>query len=460
MRTRPDLVNEKKITIVGMARSGSAAAVLLQKYGAEVFVTEMKPYDKVATQAQMLEIAGIDFETGGHTSQALDNVDYIVVSPGVPPTSPFMKEIELRHLPVFSEVEVTSWLCPATVLAVTGTNGKTTTTALVAHLLKSAGKKAVATGNIGSPFAADIEGLTEDDFAVVEISSFQLEATDTFKPKVASILNITPDHLDRYGSFDEYAKMKCRIADSQDESDFLVLNADDPVLERASFWGKPQLLHFSIKKQVENGVYADSENLVYSSGGRSRTICPTGKLGIKGPHNLANSAAAAAMVMALGIRADAVAHGLETFRPIAHRLEPVAQIKGVNFINDSKATNVDSVFYALQSEEHPLIVIMGGRDKGGDFTTLSALVKQHVKLLVLIGEASDKIEAALGSATDTVRAANIVDAIQTSYRNAAPGDVVMLSPGCASFDQFTDYEDRGNKFKQAVLDLARKEGSQ
>jgi UDP-N-acetylmuramoylalanine--D-glutamate ligase len=282
MKTRPDLVRDKKITILGMARSGTAAAMLLRKHGAEVFVSEMKPYDKVALQAQTLEQADIDFETGGHTERALAAVDYVVVSPGIPPTSQFMREISERHLPVFSEVEVTSWLCRATIIAITGTHGKTTTTALVAHLLNTAGRKALATGNIGSPFATDVEKLTEDDFAVVEISSFQLEGTDTFKPKVASILNITPDHLDRYGGFEEYAEMKFRIADSQDETDYLILNHDDRVLQQAKIWGKPQILHFSTKRPVEAGVYVEDNNLVYSSGGRSRTICPTGKLGIKG----------------------------------------------------------------------------------------------------------------------------------------------------------------------------------
>jgi UDP-N-acetylmuramoylalanine--D-glutamate ligase len=459
MKTRPDLVRDKKITILGMARSGTAEATLLQKYGAEVFVSEMKPYDKVASQAQMLEQADIDFETGGHTDRALAAVDYVIVSPGIPPTSPFMREIAERHLPVFSEVEVTSWLCRATIIAITGTNGKTTTTALVAHLFNTAGRKALPTGNIGSPFATDVEKLTEDDFAVVEISSFQLEGTDTFKPKVASILNITPDHLDRYSGFEEYADMKYRIADSQDETDYLILNYDDPVLQKAKIWGKPQILHFSTKQPVEAGVYVESGNLVYSSGGRSRTICPTGKLGIKGPHNLANAAAAAAMVLPLGIDIEAVARGLETFRPIEHRLEPVMDIKGVSFINDSKATNVDSVFYALQSEDRPLIVIMGGRDKAGDFSTLSALVKQHVKMIVLIGEASDKIEANLGNVTATIRAKDIYEAVEIGFRHSSAGDVIMLSPACASFDQFTDYEDRGRKFKQAVLELAQKEGS-
>ncbi len=453
-------MRDKKITVLGMARSGTAAATLLQKHGAEVFVSEMKPYNKMATQAQMLEQAGIDFETGGHTERALAAVDFIVVSPGIPPTSPIMQEIAERHLPVFSEVEVTSWLCSATIIAITGTNGKTTTTALVAHLLNTAGRKALATGNIGSPFAADVEELGEDDFAVVEISSFQLEGTDTFKPRVASILNITPDHLDRYGNLQDYAEMKYRIADSQDETDFLILNFDDPVLQEARFWGGPQISHFSTRQPLENGVYAEHGKLVYSSGGRSRTICPTGKLGIKGPHNLANAAAAAAMLLPLDIEIEAVARGLETFRPIEHRLEPVMDIKGVSFINDSKATNVDSVFYALQSENRPLIVIMGGRDKAGDFTALSALVKEHVKLIVLIGEAADKIESSLGNVTATTRAKDIFEAVEVGFRHAAAGDIVMLSPACSSFDQFTDYEDRGRKFKQAVRELAQKEGVQ
>lgn len=454
MKTRPELVKDRRILILGMARSGTAAALLLQKYGADLFVSEKKPLDQVATQAQALESAGIAFETGKHSEQALEDIDFVIVSPGIPPTAPFLQEINRRHLPMFSEIEVTSWLCRATIVAITGTNGKSTTTALVAHLLNTAGKKAMATGNIGSPFASDVEQLCGEDYAVVEVSSFQLEAIDTFKPKVAAILNITPDHLDRYGDMESYADMKYRIADSQDENDYLVLNNDDPILKAAKLWGKPQMVGFSIHDLVDNGVCVADDSLVYSLGGRSGTICPTDKLGIRGPHNLANSAAAAAIVLALNCDVASVARGLESFKGIPHRLEFVADIKDVRFINDSKATNVDSVFYALQSVDRPLIVIMGGRDKNGDFTTLAPFVSSRVKLLILIGEAADKIEKSLGHLTTTVRAGDVFEAVSIGYDRAAPGDAVLLSPACASFDQFRDFEDRGDKFKQAVHDLA------
>lgn len=456
MKTRPDLVKDRRITILGMARSGTAAALLLQKYGAETFVSEKRSLDQVPAQARLLDDAGIEYETGGHSGRALEDVDFVVVSPGIPPTTPFIQEIVRRRLPVFSEVEVTSWLCRATIVAITGTNGKSTTTALVAHLLNTAGRKAIATGNIGNPFAGDVENLMEEDFAIVEISSFQLEGIDTFKPKVASILNITSDHLDRYGDVEAYAGVKYRIADSQDDSDYLVLNQDDPILRNAKFWGKPQIVHFSTVESVSSGVFVENGNLVYSLGGRSGTICPANRLGIRGPHNLANAAAAAAMVLALDCDVDAIAQGLESFKGIAHRLEYVTDINGVRFINDSKATNVDSVFYALQSVDRPLIVIMGGRDKGGSYAPLAPLVSERVKLLILIGEATEKIEQSLGDIVKTVRAHDIFEAVELGYQHAVEGDAVLLSPACASFDQFKDFEDRGDKFKQAVRDLAKR----
>jgi len=455
MMIRRDLVEGKRITVLGMARSGMAAAQLVRKHGAEVFVSEVKTQDKLIAEIALLHEAGILFETGGHTARSLQDVDFVIVSPGINPHVAVLQEIDRRGLPAFSEIEVTSWLCPATMIAITGTNGKSTTTALMAHLLNSAGRKAVATGNIGSPFADDVGSLTERDYAVVEISSFQLERTDTFRPKVATILNITPDHLDRYTSFAEYCEMKCRIADSQQESDFLILNADDMQLVRAEFWGKPQIVWFSTKQKLPHGVYLDELHLSFKLGERSGTICPTAQVGIPGPHNLANAAAAAAMALAVDLTPEQIAAGLLTFKGIPHRLEHVTEWGGVNYVNDSKATNVDSVYYALQSVPSPIILIMGGRDKGGTFEVLAELVSARVKLLLLIGEATDKIATSLGSLTTTLKATDLFEALRLAHRFSTSKDTVLLSPGCASFDQFRDFEDRGDKFKEAVLRMKK-----
>ncbi|MCK4858405.1 MAG: UDP-N-acetylmuramoyl-L-alanine--D-glutamate ligase, partial [candidate division Zixibacteria bacterium] len=443
MTIRPDLVKGKRITILGMARTGLAVAKLLQRYGARPFVSEIKPRSEVVSEAEALEAVGIRFETGGHSRQALDDVDFCIISPGIAPTAPFVQEITRRHLPLFSEIEVTSWLCPATILAITGANGKSTTTTLLAHIIRESGRQTVATGNIGSPFAADVEQLSADDYAVVEVSSFQLEHTDTFKPKVAAILNITADHLDRYGNISEYAQAKYRIADSQDQTDYIVLNQDDPLTVAPDLWGKPQRLHFSTREEVASGVFVRDDQLGFTIGERSGTICPTAAIGIPGPHNLANAAAASSVALAIGIDPEAIARGLATFRGIAHRLEPVAEINQVRFVNDSKATNIDSVKVALQSVKTPIILIMGGRDKGADFSSLAKLVGDRVKLLLLIGEAAAKIDAELSTITEVVRLEDIEQAVNHAYQRAAPGDTVLLSPGCASFDQFRDFEDRG-----------------
>ncbi|MGB5105853.1 MAG: UDP-N-acetylmuramoyl-L-alanine--D-glutamate ligase [Candidatus Zixiibacteriota bacterium] len=450
---RIDLVKDKRISILGMARSGTAVAQLVRKYGGIPFVSEMKPAEKVTSEVRMLEEQGISFEVGGHTERAMREVDFFIVSPGIPATAPFMREIERRHLPVFSEIEVTSWLCPASIVAITGTNGKSTTTALMAHLLNNSGRKAIATGNIGSPFARDVISLSDRDFAVVEVSSFQLERIETFKPKVAAILNITPDHLDRYKEMSVYAEAKYRIADSQTAEDYLVLNADDEILQQAEFWGKPRILHFSILKTVSEGVFVKDGELVFALDGRSGTICRTNELGIPGPHNVANCASAAAMALALGVDVEDIAGGLKSFKGIPHRIETVGEINGVKYINDSKATNVDSVYVALQSIDRPMILIMGGRDKAGDFTRLAPLMQGRVNEIILIGEATEIIARQLAGVVALERAKDIYEAVQLAALKAAPGDAVMLSPGCASFDQFRDFEDRGDKFKEAVMAL-------
>ena len=453
MKPRRDLVEGRRVTVLGMARTGMAAARLLRHYGARVFVSELRPREAVAAQVESLQAAGIEYETGGHTSRALEEADFVILSPGIAPTTSIVREIGRRQLPLFAEIEVSSWLCPATIVAITGSNGKSTTTALLTHILQEAGYKAVATGNIGSPFADDVLSLNQRDFAVVEVSSFQLEMVDTFRPKAAAILNITPDHLDRYDDFADYAQAKFRIADEQRQDDYLILNLDDPHLAHPKLEGSPEKLYFSTRQEVAVGVWVRDDQLVFKIRDRSGTICPVAEIGIPGPHNLANSAAAAALALVLDIETGAVAQGLATFAGIPHRLETVTEVDGVRWVNDSKATNVDAVNFALQSVQAPVILIMGGRDKGGDFAALSQLVAAKVKLLLIIGEAADLIGSALGDATQVIAAGELGKAMEMAQAQAKAGDTILLSPACASFDQFRDFEERGEVFKQTVREL-------
>jgi len=453
---RKDRIIGKRISVLGMARSGLACAKLLKKIGAEVFVSEIKGRELLTPEINQLKELGIDFETGDHTPKAILDKDFIVVSPGIPLNIPILSQAEDLGIPVLSEIEVAFWLTDAKIIAITGSNGKTTTVTLVGEILKEDKRESQVGGNIGIPFSSIVEKVSPDGFLVLELSSFQLERIEEFKPYISSVLNITPDHLDRHPDIKSYMEAKLRILENQTADDFAVLNADDPNTLKLASYGKSRKAFFSVGKELEQGAFIWKGKLVWRWNGEEREIIEANEIGIKGPHNLSNASAACAICSILGVTPQSMRKTLSNFKGVEHRLEQVATIAGVNFVNDSKATNVESVWYALQSVNPPIILIAGGKDKGGDFSKLRELVQKNVKALILIGEAKEKLKDALGDLVPTFHSDSLQEAVGLGFKKASPKDVVLLSPGCASFDMFKDYQHRGNVFKSSVRDLAQK----
>jgi UDP-N-acetylmuramoylalanine--D-glutamate ligase len=452
---RTDRVIGKSIGVIGAARSGVSAALLLKRYNANVYVSESRDAELVLESIQLLEANGIEYETGGNTDRVFSNRDYIVVSPGVPAASPIIKQIEERGIPIISEIELGFWMCDGQIIAITGSNGKTTTTTLIGEIFKHSGKTTFVAGNIGNPFCDICSQVPNDGWAVLEISSFQLERCFEFRPDIAVVLNLTPDHLDRYEDFASYAEMKMRISENQDKDDTLIVNHDDAYLMNLCAATRAEKRYFSLSERVSPGAYVDQERLWLDSNGDPHKLMDVADISLPGPHNLANCAAAAVTAAAAGINEHAIRDVLSSFEGVEHRLEDCGEIGGVKFVNDSKATNVDSVWFALQSVQGKLLVIMGGRDKGGDFTRLRGLVSEHATAVVLIGEASDKIEKALDKLVPIHRADDMNEAVRLAHGMAVPGNTVLLSPGCASFDMFRDYEHHGRVFKEAIAGLRK-----
>jgi len=452
---RKDRIKGKNISILGMARSGIACAQLLKKTGAEVFVSEVKNKETVLQEIKQLSDLGIEFETGGHTSDVLTETDFVIVSPGIRPDIPILAQAQKMGIPVFSEIEVAFWLTDAKIVGITGSNGKTTTVTLVGEMLKEDKQEHLVGGNIGVPFSSIVEQISPNGYLVLELSSFQLERIEEFRPYVSSVLNITADHLDRHPDLKSYMEAKLRIMENQTEKDFVVLNADDENTLKLAQYAPSRKVFFSTKSEVGQGAFVREGKLYLRCNGGEKEIIETGQIGIKGPHNLYNACAACAVCGILGVAPGSMRTALRYFRGVPHRLEVVKTVSGVSFINDSKATNVDSVWYALQSVSPPILLIAGGKDKGGDFSELQDLVKRHVKTLILIGEAKDKIKAALGDLVPTYDSETLEDAVRLGFSKAAPGDTILLSPGCASFDMFKDYEHRGQVFKASIMELSQ-----
>ena len=460
------LVPGARMTVVGGARSGLAAARLLARKGASVFLTDRDPASEGA-EAQ-LDAANVAYEFGGHTDRALET-DVLVVSPGVPTTAPLVQSALRQHVPVVGEIEVASWFCPGPIVAVTGSNGKTTTTTLLDHVFETARRAHVTAGNIGLAFSEVVDTMDADTVAILEVSSFQLDHIDTFRPHIAVELNVTPDHLDRYnGDVEAYAAAKFRLFENQRAGDWLIYNADDDrvrtAAEAASASGVT-LLPLSIERELTTGGFVRDGQLILSlpsapsseSSPLSVThdnLMPSSDLALRGRHNLYNSLASAVVARAMEIRSDVVRESMTSFEGVPHRLETVRTVGGVTFVNDSKATNVNAVWYALESfadRDGRVVLIAGGKDKGNDYGPLKRLVEQKVRGIVAIGEGADTVETELGPHTErTVHASTMEEAIQYALLLAEPGDTVLLSPACASFDMFENYEDRGNTFKRLV----------
>jgi UDP-N-acetylmuramoylalanine--D-glutamate ligase len=362
-------------------------------------------------------------------------------------------------LKVYSEIEVASWFCKAPMVAITGSNGKTTTTSLVGHIFRKAGRNTIVAGNIGYPFADYVDDLTPEDVVVLEVSSFQLDHIDTFRPQVSVLLNITPDHLDRYDyDFNKYAQSKFRVFENQRDDDVLVYNHDDQLVRDYVTYvtGRRTLRALGISQQEElaEGGFLRDDTLVLRLNQQEELLMQADKLALRGRHNLYNSLAAAVAARVMEVRSDVVRESLTSFEGVPHRLELVREVDGVRYVNDSRATNVNAVWYALESFNERIVLIAGGRDKGNDYASLKPLVRRKVRAVVALGESADKVMKELGSiAEHQVEAASMEDAIRSAHLLAEPGDVVLLSPACASFDMFENYEDRGDTFKRLVRSL-------
>ncbi len=449
-------VEGKRVSVLGAARSGRAVAALLKRKGATVFVSDKAPAEKMQEAVAEFRSLNIAAEFGGNGERVLD-ADLIVVSPGVPSDLPVLREAVARGITVASELETASWFCRGTIVGITGTNGKTTTTTLAGKLFEDSGFKTIVAGNIGTAFAQYVEEIDRNTTVVLEVSSFQLDYCIDFRPQVSVLLNITPDHLDRYGhSFERYSDAKTRIFARQRKGDTLVYNIDDPETKRqVDNKASPEIrrLPFSVSRKLEEGAWVESGRLVVAVDGKRSSLLPVASVGIPGVHNLANAMAATLAAMVLGAEPNAVAKTLERFKGVEHRLEFVRELRGIAYVNDSKATNVDSVWYALQSFERPIVLILGGRDKGNDYTRLHDLVRNHVRAIVAIGESAGKVVKAFEGVRAAETAETMEDAVDLCTRRAQPGDVVLLSPACASFDWFENYEHRGRVFKKIVMEL-------
>jgi UDP-N-acetylmuramoylalanine--D-glutamate ligase len=445
-------VKGKKVVIVGLAVSGVAAANRLQQMGARVFVTDSKGREELAAAIGQLA-PGIQVETGGHSAETFADAALIVVSPGVPLAIRPLREARQRGAHVIAEVELGYHLCPGSYIAVTGTNGKSTTTALIGEMLRHAGQDAAVCGNIGMPLTALVTDDPAERTFVLEMSSFQLEGIEHFRAHVAVLLNISPDHLDRYTGIEAYARAKARIFMNQTRDDFAVVNRDDPWCTVLTKDLRARDVPISLLRKVDGGVYLAGDRIVSTLRGRADELVAVQEMGIQGVHNIENAMAAAAAALVSGSGLDAVRSALREFRGLPHRMESVGEVKGVRFINDSKGTNIGAVIRSLQSLDKPIHLIAGGRSKGTGYHPLRELVVERVKTLVLIGDAAPEMEEDLRGTTEIRRSDTLEEAVQTAYAQAGRGEFVLLSPGCASFDMFENFEERGRCFADAVRRL-------
>jgi UDP-N-acetylmuramoylalanine--D-glutamate ligase len=444
---------DKRIVILGAGESGAGAAVLARQKGFDVFVSDMGIIKPV--YRDILVKNNIRFEEGRHTTEEIINAHEVIKSPGIPEKAEIIKLLHKKEIPVISEIEFAGRYTDAYKICITGSNGKTTTTNLIWHMLKKAGLKAALTGNVGNSFAMAVaEGSY--DYYVIELSSFQLDGMYSFRADMAILLNITPDHLDRYGyELQNYVDSKFRITRNQGKSEFLTYWADDPIIKAELQKREPgmTLLPFSADRQENMAAFIDNNELIINYKHKTN-LMTIHDFALKGRHNLYNSMAAAIAGRVLDIRKDVIRESLSDFQGVEHRLEPVISVMGINFINDSKATNVNSTWYALECMESKVIWIAGGVDKGNDYSELFDVVRKKVKAVVCLGKDNKKIIGAFGDKVPTiVETVSMEEAVRSSYYLASKGDTVLLSPACASFDLFTNYEDRGRQFKSAVRNL-------
>jgi UDP-N-acetylmuramoylalanine--D-glutamate ligase len=447
---------EQTVAVVGLARSGVAAARLVRRVGGRVLASDASALDALSPGARALVGAGCALWAGGHPPAALAGATLAVVSPGVPLDLPALTPLRSAGVPIVGELEL-AWLAmDADALAITGTNGKTTTTALTGELLRGQPRSVLVAGNIGTPLADHALDLPGDALVVLETSSFQLETTERFRPRVAAVLNITPDHLDRHGTFERYVEAKARILANQTPSDCAVLNADDPAAAALAGRTRGHVVWFSRTRGLDHGVFLRDDWVVARLNSHLESICPVSDIALRGRHNVENALAATACALWVGLAPAAIRPGIAAFRGVPHRIERVRETGDVVYYNDSKGTNVASTVKAIESFLEPIVLIAGGRGKGQNFTPLAAAAAGRVRHAVLIGEDRAGIRAALaGAGIPATDAATMDEAVARAAGLARAGDVVLLSPACASFDMFTSFEHRGDVFKAVVMGRPR-----
>jgi UDP-N-acetylmuramoylalanine--D-glutamate ligase len=446
----------KRVLVVGLARTGIATALFCVTRGASVTATDVRSAAEFGDTAERLSRAGIRLELGGHSEEILSGRDLLIPSPGVPPDAPILQAARAQGIRIWSEIELAYRFLKGRVIGITGSNGKTTTTSLIEHILRQSGFGTILAGNIGTPLISSIEAANDQTIIVTELSSFQLELIESFRPHIALFLNLTPDHLDRHGSMDAYGAAKARIFENQTKADFAVLNADDPGTTPYSP-PQPQAFWFSRKKRVAQGAYLQGDEIVFRHDGQEEAILNRAEIPLVGAHNLENALAAVCAARLAGARPEDIAKAIRSFAGVEHRLEFVAEHKGVRYYNDSKATNVDATLKALDAFPGRILIILGGKDKGSDYTVLQQPLRDKTILALLIGAAADKIERQIVGSVAIERAGTIERAMEIASHAAQAGDVVLLAPACASFDQFQNYEHRGRVFKELVKQIERQE---
>jgi len=454
-------LKDKRVLVVGLGKSGVASALFLKAHGARVTVSDNKSGDELRNEIPVLLDHGITVETGGHGERTFRGQDLIVVSPGVPVDAPLLVQARSLGEPVIGEIELAAQFMSGPIVAITGSNGKTTTTTLTGEILAAGGLPTLVGGNIGTPAISLAERATRESIIVLEVSSFQLETIQTFRPKIAVVLNITADHLDRHKTLEVYVDAKARIFENQRGGGFAVLNADDPICVALAERTKAQVFWFSRKHEVKQGACVREGTIVFRGGPPNhpqREIMQVSEIPLKGAHNLENVLAAVCAGALMQCAPDKIRQAVRDFKAVEHRLEFVATIRGVDYYNDSKATNVDATLKALESFPANIHLILGGKDKGSDYSLLNSLLRERVKRVYTIGAAATKIEAQIVSSKnggpEVVHAEILENALRKANAVAEPGDVVLLAPACASFDQFKNYEQRGQMFKEIVRGLA------
>ena len=458
-------LKNKRVLVVGLGKSGMAAALFLRDQGARVTVSDTRSAVALEKDIPTLLDAGIMVETGGHGLLTFRRQDLIVVSPGVPYDTPELAQVRAFGTagpPIIGELELASRFLQGKVVAITGSNGKTTTTSLLGKIFADAGGPTLVGGNIGTPVIDLIAPSTPETVSVLEVSSFQLETVEEFHPQIAVVLNITPDHLDRHGTFENYAAMKTRITARQTAEDFLVLNAEDKPTQMVAAKTKAQVYWFSGRRPIKQGAFVHGESVLFTprEGAKAEPILPVAEIPLRGAHNVENVLAAVCAARLGGVAAESIRASVASFKAVEHRLEFVAEVRGVAFYNDSKATNVDATKKALEAFPGGVHLILGGKDKNSDYTELSDLLRERCKVVYTIGSAAEKIERHLAGVTKIVSAGTLDAAVRTAAQDAAAGDVVLLAPACSSFDQFENYEQRGRVFKDLVKQLVSGSASQ